>query len=666
MATAYSAGTYQDIEALISALARNQANAADPQPEQDPQSEEHQPVQHLHLSCCDIDNVAVGRIAEAIAGAPDVSHTIESVNLGWNDILGDSIYSLVQSLRPLSGLVKLDLNYNSIGDDGAKQLALLIQETNSLTFLDLVKNSINAAGAQALAEALSQNSSLKALHLGMNNIGDEGLVHIAGALTTNQSLLTLDLEINSIGPKGVEELAAALSEMNSTLTAISLQENNICDEGALALATVLQQSESLGMLDIRTNQITSIGCGAIASALRDSPLAFLDLDLRGNSMDADVNGSFEQLSDSDCEIQVSWDFSPDEESSSITAAAGAQAAPKSVDTPSESSPSPEDVANTSASNTQTVERMLGIIADTDDIAFDNATWYLTKQPELCNQMWASALAADKAAMMRCLSIVHNMIEYSLQLQPDSFPTLTIQSCIDQLDNLVELLRKDDGCPPVTTTFGTVEVRFGLLRLAVVDIIGDLIESESMVAAEAICKCEVLDVIVNHFFAYDWNDCLHCSVMRIVTALLNPSSSSADKESTVMLRKRLFGPADQGGCDLLKRMIDVFLLKCPQTELEETEQPEASMSPGEQGLPGVAIEKLMVRASCTCGYLRCVIDTATMLSEAPRLVSELGSSQLTEEWESFNENVIEKLKPIKDECLGGGVPPQSAAPQCGQM
>ena len=52
------------------------------------------------------------------------------------------------------------------------------------------------------------------------------------------------------------------------MTVVNAQENNICDEGALALATVLQQSESLGMLDIRTNQITSIGCGAIASALR--------------------------------------------------------------------------------------------------------------------------------------------------------------------------------------------------------------------------------------------------------------------------------------------------------------------------------------------------------------------------------------------------------------
>ena len=49
---------------------------------------------------------------------------------------------------------------------------------------------------------------------------------------------------------------------------MDLQENHICDEGAMALATVLQQSGSIGMLDIRANQITSVGCSAIATALR--------------------------------------------------------------------------------------------------------------------------------------------------------------------------------------------------------------------------------------------------------------------------------------------------------------------------------------------------------------------------------------------------------------
>ena len=66
------------------------------------------------------------------------------------------------------------------------------------------------------------------------------------------------------------------------------------------------------------------------------------------------------------------------------------------------------------------------------------------------------------------------------------------------------------------------------------------------------------------------------------------------------------------------------------------------------------------------YIRCVIDTATMFSENPAFIDDLGSPVLVEEWQDFNENVLEKIKPIKDECLGGGVPPQSSAPQCGQM
>ena len=67
----------------------------------------------------------------------------------------------------------------------------------------------------------------------------------------------------------------------------------------------------------------------------------------------------------------------------------------------------------------------------------------------------------------------------------------------------------------------------------------------------------------------------------------------------MLRKRLFGPVNHGGCGLLQRMIHVFLLKCPQTEIEAEPEPLQG-SPGDQGLPGTAIEKLMVKASQTCG------------------------------------------------------------------
>merc|ERR1712166_1387076 len=130
----------------------------------------------------------------------------------------------------------------------------------------------------------------------MNSIGDEGLMHLAGALQTNHTLLTLDVESNKVGPDGVRELSHVLANLNDTLTAINLQDNEICDAGAEARAEVLETSESLRMLDIRSNGISCDGCSAIACSLRNRCLSMtlrslnlsLDLDLRLNTMDAQI------------------------------------------------------------------------------------------------------------------------------------------------------------------------------------------------------------------------------------------------------------------------------------------------------------------------------------------------------------------------------------------
>lgn len=643
MAEDSSAGTYQDVDAAIAALSYHQAKTAGSIDSENAE-EEPAPVQHLHLSCCDIDNTAVAQIAAAITGASEAAHTIESVNMGWNDILGDSICSLVDSLLPLTGLTKLDLNYNSIGDDGAEQVAQLIHDGASLTFLDLVKNSINPLGVQAIAQALGKNRSLKALHLGMNNIGDEGLMHLAGALTTNESLLTLDVEINHIGPRGVEELGVVLSDINRSLTAINLQDNQIGDKGAVALASVLEYSETLGMLDIRTNEITNSGCDAIATALSKSAAPFIDLDIRSNKMDADVNSKFEDLSSSTCEIQVSWD------------------SPATDDAEPENIPDQSELNDEEAAEAQrTVERMLGIIEDQSDIAFDNATWYLTKQPELANLMWELADPANESSMIRCLEIFRNLLEHSNQQQAEAFPATVLESCIYQLGPMISILEgAPANNPSLTSTFGFVAERFGSVRLCVVGLICGMIESQSIDVAEAICKTQALQVILHHFFQYEWHNMLHCCVSRIMCAVL-----ISTQEAALMIRRHVFAPAEQGGCGLLQHMLDVYDEKCPaqSTEVDSAESPSPEHS---RVISGTAIEKQLVTASLSCGYMSNVIEIAMMIYESSEFVSDFGSQELNDRWCTFSETVLQQLKPIQDECLGGGVPPQSAAPQCSQM
>ena len=148
---------------------------------------------------------------------------------------------------------------------------------------------------------------------------------------------------------------------------------------------------------------------------RESPLAFLDLDLRSNTMDADVNTAFELLSYSNCgesrgarssaesmlraaEIQVSWDFTPDCFPPQVAEQPASE--PVQPFTAEPASAGSEvvvgDVIEDSSTSAHTVERMLGIIQDTDDIAFDNATWYRALISLGCAESSASEKVSHKA------------------------------------------------------------------------------------------------------------------------------------------------------------------------------------------------------------------------------------------------------------------------------
>ena len=77
-------------------------------------------------------------------------------------------------------------------------------------------------------------TTLKSLDLGDNQIGDEGGVAIAKALSVNTTLTDLNLMWNQIGDEGGIAIGEAL-KVNTTLTTLSLQTNALGREGKDAL-----------------------------------------------------------------------------------------------------------------------------------------------------------------------------------------------------------------------------------------------------------------------------------------------------------------------------------------------------------------------------------------------------------------------------------------------
>ena len=132
--------------------------------------------------------------------------------------------------------------------------------------------------ANVLATALTDNTTLEKLYLHQNNIGDEGAKAIAQVLETNKTLKLkiLGLNKNNIGDEGAKAIAQVL-ETNTIFDSLYLNENNIGDEGAKAIARVLK-TETLITLCLNENIIGDEGAKAIAHELeRNTTLRYLQL-----------------------------------------------------------------------------------------------------------------------------------------------------------------------------------------------------------------------------------------------------------------------------------------------------------------------------------------------------------------------------------------------------
>lgn len=181
------------------------------------------------------------------------------VECGVGDLGISFLARLLVHARQLAvNLKELNLSANKFGDRGMAELADALPMLDSLEKLLLERNKIGPMGAQALASRLSR-SNVRELVLG---------THLGG---------------NPIGPAGVQALARGLNDAlpraaanrETRLEALALEDCQVGEEGAKALAEHLSQS-ALMALSVARGQLTDEDATAILLALPKS-IAFLDL-----------------------------------------------------------------------------------------------------------------------------------------------------------------------------------------------------------------------------------------------------------------------------------------------------------------------------------------------------------------------------------------------------
>ena len=156
-------------------------------------------------------------------------------------------------------------------------------KTCTLEHIEITKCDIRRLEAQHLAQALCVNTSVKTLKLSDNPL-DDGVKALAEMLggnraessgTVNTTLEHVDLSDCSIGPVGAQHLARALC-VNTSVKTLKLWNNNLCNEGAKALAEIWggNGAESSGTVnttlehvDLSDCSIGPVGAQHLAQAL---------------------------------------------------------------------------------------------------------------------------------------------------------------------------------------------------------------------------------------------------------------------------------------------------------------------------------------------------------------------------------------------------------------
>lgn len=161
-------------------------------------------------------------------------------------------------------------------------LAKMIATKNALRVLRLnsrnvysheFSSAMGKNGAEALAKCLEGNNSLQELSLSQNELGNEGAIAISGLLQSangkSSNIVILDLSNNKIGVEGTKSIAKML-ETNNVLEVIDLSCNSMGDYGAIAVAKLLENNKTIHSLNLIDNGITNLGAEAIAKALENN------------------------------------------------------------------------------------------------------------------------------------------------------------------------------------------------------------------------------------------------------------------------------------------------------------------------------------------------------------------------------------------------------------
>ena len=227
-------------------------------------------LEHDYFTVMDLSKVELREVdIDAIVAALLKAKTLEAVVMDKCKLKDDDLEKVCAALieAGLTNIKRLSLRQNSLGNQGAASFYKLLETSTTLEILDLSENSISSRGACSVIAAFQKNPSpaIKTLNLAQNEIWD---MDDGSFLKNNTTLKTFNLDGNFMHDEGAEQIATAIaSNPKSVIERLYLGWNGIADDGASALAKMMETNSTLQVLGLAENDISNTGARAILSAL---------------------------------------------------------------------------------------------------------------------------------------------------------------------------------------------------------------------------------------------------------------------------------------------------------------------------------------------------------------------------------------------------------------
>ncbi|XP_049763166.1 serine/threonine-protein phosphatase 6 regulatory subunit 3 isoform X1 [Schistocerca cancellata] len=213
---------------------------------------------------------------------------------------------------------------------------------------------------------------------------------------------------------------------------------------------------------------------------------------------------------------------------------------------------------------------------------------------------------------------------------------TTNTIIPRLKDFHNLLLDPPHKPSIKTTAGVLDPPVGITRLQVAKLLAAMVGTNNVAVNKEITELGTVEVLLDLFFKYTWNNFLHTQVEKCIAFALNSelTCTNSDDSQTYVLLSHVFIQ-----CKLLQRILDAW-------EDNDTKQSK----------PG----------GVRCGYMGHLIKIANHIAQHGEkepfasLLKQYVSPDIIAAWEKFVAGALADINQTHRTCMGGSHPGQSSS------